>query len=132
MKYISISALQEVVQTVRTPEAVADHFDCSIEAAKRMLNLVAAPDLFENMDYRAAPEPPPQKRRLPVLCSEGLPEDDPEDDPQEWSYERMKHEMRIGSENLLIRQLETGQHRLPAELAEALLRQFGVQPNFGF
>ena len=116
MRSIPLAKLAEIVRRLETAEAVADHFGCSLDAAKRMVKaaMIADPNALpkqEGEDIQPLPAP------------KVLPNFNPAFDPLEWSYEREKIMMRRGSHQLLLAMLESGQHYLKPEAAEQLLRK---------
>lgn len=116
MRTIPLKELARIVEQLETAEKVADHFRCSLASARKMVEAASV--------YRpdGQAEPPDHKiKSLPAPAR--LPNHNPAYDPLEWAYEREKIMMRRGSHDLLLAMLETGQHRLTPEAAEALLRK---------
>lgn len=120
MRTIPLKELARIVERLGTAEKVADHFRCSLASAHKMIEaarLYQPNGQTEPPDHEIKPLPAPAK----------LPNYNPAYDPLEWSYEKEKIMMRQGSRDLLLAMLETGQHRLTPEAAEALLRKLWRQ-----
>jgi hypothetical protein len=116
VRSIPLAKLAVVVRRLETAEAVADHFGCSLDAAKRMVKaaMIADPDALPKSEAEEI---------KPLPAPKVLPNFNPAFDPLEWSYEREKIMMRRGSHQLLLAMLESGQHYLRPEVAEQLLHK---------
>tara|TARA_R110002020_G_C16149855_1_gene762573 strand:- start:539 stop:958 length:420 start_codon:yes stop_codon:yes gene_type:complete len=124
LKTITVQQLKRAMAKHQTPEALAEHFSTSFDAAMRMIAFI--PRSQRPTKFEPVSDLPPKREAPQVYASAAIHDYNPSDEPDDYAMRKERAMMELGSQNLLKRMLQTGCHWLKPESAAPLLHQYGI------